>query len=60
MTWQLMKDPAGQGAWAPPEWAGRLPGWVLPVVGGTLVVVVIVLWYTAALYYFNGFQLPHL
>ena len=38
----------------------RLPGWVLPVVGGTLVVVVIVLWYTAALYYFNGFQLPHL
>jgi hypothetical protein len=38
----------------------RLPGWVLPVVGGTLVVIVVVLWYTAALYYFNGFQLPHL
>jgi hypothetical protein len=38
----------------------RLPGWVLPVAGGTLVTVVIVLWYTAALWYFNGFRLPHL
>jgi Family of unknown function (DUF6529) len=38
----------------------RLPGWVLPVAGGTLVTVVVVLWYTAALWYFHGFQLPHL
>jgi Family of unknown function (DUF6529) len=38
----------------------RLPGWVLPAAGGTLVTVVIVLWYTAALWYFHGFQLPHL
>ena len=38
----------------------RLPGWVLPVAGGTLVTVVVVLWYTAALWYFNGFGLPHL
>ncbi|HEV3290848.1 MAG TPA: DUF6529 family protein [Streptosporangiaceae bacterium] len=36
----------------------RLPGWVLPVAGGTLVVVVAVLWYTAALWYFHGFRLP--
>lgn len=38
----------------------RLPGWVLPVAGGMLAVVVGVLWYTSALYYYNGFQLPHL
>ena len=38
----------------------RLPGWVLPVAGGTLVTVIVVLWYTAALWYFNGFRLPHL
>jgi len=38
----------------------RLPGWVLPVMGGTLVVVVVILWYTAALWYFNGLSLPHL
>jgi hypothetical protein len=38
----------------------RLPGWALPVAGGTLVTVVVVLWYTAALWYFNGFRLPHL
>jgi Family of unknown function (DUF6529) len=37
----------------------RLPPWVLPVAGGTLVTLVIVLWYTAALWYFHGFQLPH-
>ena len=35
----------------------RLPGWALPVAGGTLVTVVVVLWYTAALWYFNGFRL---
>ncbi len=38
----------------------RLPGWVLPVAGGTLAIVLGVLWYTSALWYYNGFQLPHL
>jgi hypothetical protein len=38
----------------------RLPGWVLPAAGGTLAVVAGVLWYTSALWYYNGFQLPHL
>jgi hypothetical protein len=38
----------------------RLPGWVLPVAGGTLAVVVGVLWYTSALWYYNGFHLPAL
>lgn len=37
----------------------RLPGWVLPVAGGMLAIVIGVLWYTSALYYYNGFQLPH-
>jgi uncharacterized protein DUF6529 len=35
-----------------------LPGWVLPVAGGTLVSVVAVLWYTGALWYFNNNNLP--
>lgn len=39
-----------------PQW--RLPGWALPLVGGTLVVTVAVLWYTSALWYFNDFKLP--
>jgi hypothetical protein len=38
----------------------RLPGWVLPVTGGVLAVVVGVLWYTSALWYYNGFRLPAL
>ncbi len=38
----------------------RLPGWVLPVAGGTLAAVIGVLWYTSALWYYNGFQLPAL
>jgi hypothetical protein len=38
----------------------RLPGWVLPAVGGTLAVVVAVLWYTSALWYYNGYRLPHI
>ena len=37
----------------------RLPRWALPVAGGTLVTAVVVLWYSAALWYFNGFRLPH-
>jgi hypothetical protein len=36
----------------------RLPGWVLPLAGGTLVTLVAVLWYTSALWYYNGFNLP--
>jgi hypothetical protein len=36
----------------------RLPGWALPVAGGTLAVLLGVLWYTSALYYYNGFALP--
>jgi Family of unknown function (DUF6529) len=36
----------------------RLPGWVLPVAGGLLAIIVGVLWYTSALWYYNGFQLP--
>jgi hypothetical protein len=36
----------------------RLPGWVLPVAGGTLAILADVLWYTSALWYYNGFQLP--
>ena len=38
----------------------RLPGWVLPAVGGTLAVTVAVLWYSSALWYYHGDQLPHL
>src|SRR5260370_19907977 len=38
----------------------RLPGWALPVAGGILAVVVGVLWYTSALWYYNGFHLPAL
>ena len=38
----------------------RLPGWLLPLAGGTLVVLIAVLWYTSALWYFDGFTLPSL
>ncbi len=38
----------------------KLPRWVLPAAGGTLAIVVAVLWYSSALWYYNGFQLPHL
>lgn len=36
----------------------RLPGWALPLAGGALVVVVLVLWYTSALWHFNGDSVP--
>src|SRR5512140_2051491 len=36
----------------------RLPGWALPVAGGALAVVLGVLWYTSALWYYNGYRLP--
>ena len=38
----------------------RLPGWALPVAGGTLAAVLGVLWYTSAAWYYNGYQLPHI
>jgi uncharacterized protein DUF6529 len=37
-----------------------LPGWALPVAGGTLVALVGVLWYTSALWYFDNYSLPSL
>jgi plastocyanin len=37
-----------------------LPGWALPVAGGTMVTLVVVLWYSAALWYFNNFDSPGL
>jgi Family of unknown function (DUF6529) len=36
----------------------RLPHWALPMTGGTLAIIIGVLWYTSALWYFNGFRLP--
>ena len=36
----------------------KLPGWALPVAGGILAVLIAVLWYTSALWYYNGFSLP--
>ncbi|MFG2291755.1 DUF6529 family protein [Streptomyces sp. NPDC048603] len=36
----------------------RLPGWALPLAGGALVVVLVVVWYTSALWYFNGDSVP--
>ena len=38
----------------------RLPGWALPLAGGTVVALVAVLWYTSALWYFNNYSLPSL
>jgi hypothetical protein len=35
-----------------------LPGWTLPVAGGTLVALAAVLWYTSALWYYNDFSIP--
>lgn len=36
----------------------RLPGWALPVTGGLLVVLVGVLWYSSALWYWSGSAWP--
>lgn len=36
----------------------RLPGWVLPAAGGTLAILIGVLWYTSALWYYSGYQRP--
>lgn len=38
----------------------RLPGWALPAAGGTLFTLVVVLWYSAALWYFDDFDAPGL
>jgi hypothetical protein len=38
----------------------RLPGWALPAAGGLLAFLVPILWYTSALWYYNGYQLPGL
>jgi hypothetical protein len=38
--------------------SGQLPGWALPVAGGTVAIVIGVLWYTSALWYYVGYQLP--
>ena len=37
-----------------------LSRWILPMAGGTVVVLVAVLWYTSALWYFNDYSLPAL
>ena len=36
----------------------RLPGWSLPAAGGAPALLVAVSWYTSALWYYNGSQLP--
>jgi|SRR5215467_2960171 len=36
----------------------KLPGWALPVAGGLLALLVALLWYTSALWYYNGYSLP--
>ncbi|MFB6614115.1 DUF6529 family protein [Streptomyces sp. NPDC056367] len=36
----------------------RLPGWALPLAGGALFAVVVVLWYSSALWHFNGDSVP--
>src|SRR5260370_12714061 len=36
----------------------KLPGWALPVVGGLLALLIALLWYTSALWYYNGYQVP--
>ena len=38
----------------------RLPRWALPVAGGTMATLIVVLWYSAALWYFNNFDSPGL
>lgn len=38
----------------------RLPGWALPLAGGTVFTLVVVLWYSAGLWYFNDFDSPGL
>jgi hypothetical protein len=46
-----------RAAWGAHTQSRRLPGWALPVAGGALAVAVGVLWYTSALWYYNGYRL---
>ena len=36
----------------------RLPGWALPVIGGTLVAGLVVIWMTSALWFFTTVDFP--
>jgi len=36
----------------------RLPGWALPVIGGTLVAGLVIIWMTSALWFFNTVDFP--
>jgi hypothetical protein len=36
----------------------RLPGWALPLAGGLLVTLIVVMWYSSALWYFDGSRMP--
>ena len=36
----------------------RLPGWALPAAGGAMAIIIAVLWYTSALWYYDGYRLP--
>ncbi|RKT16679.1 hypothetical protein BX285_1026 [Streptomyces sp. 1114.5] len=38
----------------------RLPGWALPTAGGALIVLIALLWYSAALWRLNGYAVPGL
>lgn len=38
----------------------RVPGWALPVAGGALVVLIALLWYSAAFWYLDGDHVPGL
>ncbi len=38
----------------------HLPGWTLPLAGGTLVTLVAILWYSAALWQLDGLNVPGL
>jgi uncharacterized protein DUF6529 len=36
----------------------KLPGWALPAAGSLLALLIALLWYTSALWYYNGFSVP--
>lgn len=38
----------------------RQPGWVLPLLGSAVLTTIAVLWYSAALWVFHGYQVPFL
>ncbi len=51
----VLRDLCGQDAVAAPA---RLPGWALPVLGGLLAAVLVVVWFSSALWYFTSSGLP--